>query len=151
MGYISELRKFVGHRPLMCCAAGALIFNHNNQVLLQRRSDDGLWGNPGGSMDLGESAEDTVKREILEETGLTINNLEFFHMYSGKDGYVKYPNGDEVYYVNVIYLVHDYEGEVHISDDESLELKFFDITQIPENRTELLNLIMKDYAIFSQK
>ena len=145
MGYISEIRKLVGHAPIMSCAAGALIMNEAGQVLLQRRSDDGLWGNPGGSMDLGESVEDTLQREILEETGLIIKQSHFFHLYSGKDGYVKYPNGDEVYYVNVIYIVDAYEGTVKINDNESLELKFFDVDKIPENRTDILNLIVRDF------
>ena len=144
MGYISDIRKMVGHIPLMACAAGALIMNEKGQVLLQRRSDDGNWGNPGGSMDLGETAEETLQREIFEETGLTITHANFFKMYSGKDGYVKYPNGDEVYYVNVIYIVDGYEGMVKINDNESLELKFFDIDAIPEKRTDLLNLIVRD-------
>lgn len=144
MGYISDIRKMVGHAPLMACAAGALIMNEQGQVLLQRRSDDGNWGNPGGSMDLGESAEETLQREIMEETGLTITHSKFFKMYSGKDGYVKYPNGDEVYYVNVIYIVDGYEGTVKVNDNESLELKFFDIDAIPEKRTDLLNLIVRD-------
>ena len=149
MGYISDMRKFVGHSPIMCCAAGAIIMNEERQILLQRRSDDGLWGNPGGSMDLGESIEDTLNREILEETGLEITKSHFFHLYSGKEGYVKYPNGDEVYYVNVIYIVDDYKGDIRINDEESLELRFFDIDQVPDNRTPILTSILRDFKASS--
>ena len=147
MSQISDIRKFVGHAPIMCCAAGALIFNEQGEVLLQKRSDDGTWGNPGGSLELGESTEDALKREILEETGLEIKNPKFFKLYSGKDGYVKYPNGDEVYYLNAIYTVTDYSGTLTANDGESLELKFFKLNEVPQNTTKIFGLILKDLQI----
>ena len=36
MGYIKDIRKYVGHAPLMCCAVGAIIINKKNQILLQK-------------------------------------------------------------------------------------------------------------------
>ena len=36
MGYIKDIRKYVGHAPLMCCAVGAIIVNKKNQILLQK-------------------------------------------------------------------------------------------------------------------
>jgi len=41
MGYIMNLRKVVGHRPMTC--AGVLIINEENQILLQKRKDNGQW------------------------------------------------------------------------------------------------------------
>lgn len=54
-------------------------------------------------MNLGETIYETVKREIYEETGLEINELEIFNIYSGEEQHHIYPNGDEVYYVNIIF------------------------------------------------
>ncbi len=54
MGYILELRKQVGHRPLIMTCAGVLLLNEKRELLLQKRADNGLWGYPGGSMELGE-------------------------------------------------------------------------------------------------
>ena len=42
MGYILELRRIVGQRPLIMTCAGVLIVNEKNQLLLQRRKDNGL-------------------------------------------------------------------------------------------------------------
>ena len=58
MGYILELRKQVGHRPLIMTCAGVLLLNEKRELLLQKRADNGLWGYPGGSMELGESFKD---------------------------------------------------------------------------------------------
>lgn len=70
MGYILELRKQVGHRPLIMTCAGVLLLNEKRELLLQKRADNGLWGYPGGSMELGESFKDCARREVQEETGL---------------------------------------------------------------------------------
>lgn len=145
MEYIKELRKHIGHSPIMMCACGCLIFNENNQVLLQKRSDDNLWGNPGGSMDLGETIYDTVIREIKEETNLDIKkeNLKIFNIYSGEEQHHIYPNKDEVYFVNIIFEIHKYSGDI-VSDIESKELKFFDIDKLPNNITKPFETVAID-------
>ena len=43
-----------------------------------------------------------------------------------------YPNGDEVYYTDVVYEINDFYGELK-HDGESTELRFFDIDNLPEN------------------
>ena len=145
MEYIKELRKYIGHSPIMMCACGCLIFNENNQVLLQKRSDDNLWGNPGGSMDLGETIYDTVIREIKEETNLDIKkeDLKIFNIYSGEEQHHIYPNKDEVYFVNIIFEIHKYSGDI-VSDIESKELKFFDIDKLPNNITKPFESVAGD-------
>jgi len=130
-----DMRKLVGKRPLVVCGAGCLIFNKEGRVLLQRRDDDNLWGNPGGSVDLGETIYDTVIREVLEETGLEIyeGDLELFNIYSGEDQHHIYSNGDELYGVNIVFKTNKYSGHLEARDGESKELKFFDIKDIPND------------------
>lgn len=144
MDYIQDIRKLIGNKPLITCVCGCLIFNEKGQVLLQQRSDNGLWGNPGGCMEIGESIYDTTKREILEETGLTVNDLTLFHIYSGESQHHIYPNGDEVYFVNIIFKTSTYDGQLKQMDDESLALKFFDIKDIPDEITGSFIEIKKD-------
>ena len=55
VGYVEELRKIVGHRPLILVGAVVLIINENGYVLLQRTEPYGKWGLPGGLMELSES------------------------------------------------------------------------------------------------
>ncbi|MGB7347625.1 MAG: NUDIX domain-containing protein [Pirellulaceae bacterium] len=56
-------------------AVGALIVDQQSKLLLVRRARDpgkGLWGLPGGFVDRGESVEQALAREILEETQLVM-------------------------------------------------------------------------------
>ena len=143
MDYIKEIRKRLGHDPIILCACGCLIFNEKGQVLLQKRRDNGLWGNPGGCMELGETIYETAIREIREETNLTVSNLELFHIYSGENQHYIYPNMDEVYFVNIIFKTTEYYGELK-SDRESLELKFFDLDDLPTDITKPFEVVKKD-------
>ncbi len=145
MGYIDRIRGFIGHDPILMCSCGCLIFNEKGQVLLQRRSDDDLWGNPGGSMELGETIYDTVIREIKEETDIKLKqkDLKIFNVYSGEEQHHIYPNGDEVYFVNIIFEAH-IADIVFRKDEESNELKFFNLNNIPKNVTKPFECVRQD-------
>ncbi|MET3849070.1 NUDIX domain-containing protein [Paenibacillus sp. OAE614] len=69
MDYIQHLRSMVGNEKVVMVVAGAFVFDIKNRVLMQKRSDNGQWSFPGGFMDLGESVQDTARREVYEETG----------------------------------------------------------------------------------
>ena len=134
MGYVEDLRKEVGHRPLILPGASVIVLDNENRVLLQKRnSPNKTWGLPGGLMDLGESLEETAKREVLEETGLKINDLKLVDVFSGKDYHVKLYNGDEFYIVNALYLTNKFNGRLEVDNDEGSELKFYPLDNLPDN------------------
>ena len=57
---------------------GALIFNHRNEALMiQTHKWSGKWGIPGGKIKHGETSEAALRRELIEETGLKIKDIEF--------------------------------------------------------------------------
>ena len=130
---ILDLRKVVGYRPLIQTGAGVIVVDAAGRVLLQRRSDNGCWDYAGGSMELGEEAEETARRELLEETGLTARRLELFGVFSGEDMHYVYPNGDEVYNVDIVYICRDHSGELTPQEGEVDGLRFFDADRLPEN------------------
>ena len=140
MGYIAELRKLVGHSPIIGVGATTLVFNEKNEILLNLRSDTGTWGIPGGSMELHESIRETAVRELQEEAGITAEKLELVDVLSGEDYYFEYPNGDKMCCVIVLFKVLNYNGEIKISDDESRELKFFSMNDLPdmESRAKMI-------------
>lgn len=125
MDYIGELRKLVGHRPIILVGAGVLVTDPQGRLLLTLRSDNHCWGMPGGAMEPGETFEQTAIRETREETGLEIESLRLFQVLSGPEYYYQYPNGDEVYNVSVVFETNQYHGSLDDSNDENLGLRFF--------------------------
>ncbi|MFD2612703.1 NUDIX domain-containing protein [Paenibacillus gansuensis] len=77
MGYISDVREFVGTRPIIIPGACVLVFQEQNQLLLQKRSDSHDWGTIGGALELGESLEQAAVRELYEEAGLKAKHFQF--------------------------------------------------------------------------
>ena len=129
-GYIAEMRKLVGHRTLMQCAASVICVDGEGRILLGKRTDNHLWGYAGGAIEIDERAEDCAKRELYEETGLTAEEIEFFCVNSGPETHYVYPNGDEVSNVEIVYLCRRYHGELRPQESEIEELRFFDPAEI---------------------
>ena len=129
--YIKTMRGYVGHRPIMQVGASVVIIREDGAILLQRRSDNGLWGYHGGSVELGEDTRDAAKRELFEETALTAEDLELHGVYSGKDTFYRYPNGDEVSNVDVVFLCRDWEGTLRAQAGEVEELRFVAPEDLP--------------------
>ena len=119
-------------------AAGVLV-RRGDAVLLQRRRDDDTWGLPGGGLHPGETLEQTARRELLEETGLTAGVLTLVDVYSGPEFVVSYLDGFTAYVVGATYATDDVEGEP-VADgdgdgdgDETLELRWFDGAHLPRD------------------
>lgn len=133
MSYIMDLRKEVGHRPLLQVGAGVIVIDNAGRILLQLRSDNNTWGYAGGSVEIDEKVEDAAKRELYEETGLIAEELTLFGVFSGKDLHNTYPNGDEVSNIDIVYICRHYTGEPKCQFGEVESLKFFDISDLPNN------------------
>jgi 8-oxo-dGTP pyrophosphatase MutT (NUDIX family) len=111
---------------------GVIVLDSDGRMLLERRGDCGWWGFIGGKVDPGESIVECAVREAREETGLTVEILEFVGLYSDPGTHiVTYPdNGDVVHLVDVVVTARVLSGSLTISP-ESLDLRFFAPDQIP--------------------
>jgi 8-oxo-dGTP pyrophosphatase MutT (NUDIX family) len=141
MGYIFELRKTVGHRPIISVGATILVVNEKQEILFQHRSDTLDWGLPGGSMELNETLEDVASRELQEETGLDADQFELVGVCSGPKFYFKYPNGDETHSVINLFHAKRVQGTLAMNDGESLDLQYFSRADLPtdiESRAQAL-------------
>lgn len=150
IGYPVFTRLCMGelkHRfVLLQDGAAAIILNSKNQILLQSRADRDKWGLPGGCQELGERFQDTIIREIKEETNLDVKeeDLELVDIVSGESRRNDYPNGDVVINNTVLYCIKKYSGELKW-DNESKNMKFFDIDKLPENQNDpdLIQIYLK--------
>lgn len=131
MSYLSDLRKLVGHRPLLSCGATVIVLK-GDKILLNLRSDTKTWGIPGGAMELGEKLEETAARELKEETGLEAGTLSFLTAFSGKEFYFEYSNGDQLYSVVHLFQADEISGTLSCIDRESIELEYFSLDDLPE-------------------
>lgn len=151
MDYIKDLRMAVGNRPLIICAAGVIIIDSNNKILLIKRSDDGNWCIPGGIMDVGESIQETAIREVFEETNMNIEEMKLLNVYSGKQQHHIYPNGDVVYFVNVVFFTSTYSGQLKPDGIESAEIRFYSIDDLPDNISPTNKPFIEDFKKLSSK
>lgn len=129
-GYMKEMRKLVGHRTIIQCAASIICVDEDNNILLGRRSDNHMLGYSGGSVEIDEHVEDCAKRELLEEMAIMARDLDFFCVNSGSEAHYIYPNCDEVSNIEIVYICKEWEGIPNSVDGEMTELKFYSPTEI---------------------
>ncbi len=142
MDYLLELRKYAGHRPLLMVGATLFVFDEQDRLLLLKRRDNECWGPPGGAVEPGEVVEEAAKREALEETGLELEELSLFGVFSGADQFYRYPNGDEVHNVTITYISRAQGGQVRISPEHT-DWKYFPLAEIPSEISPPIIPILK--------
>lgn len=76
-------------------------------------------------MELGESADEAVVREVREETGLEIMPVALIGVYSSPDYSITYPNGDRVQAVIIFFECRVVGGTLRPDGDEILEARYF--------------------------
>jgi 8-oxo-dGTP pyrophosphatase MutT (NUDIX family) len=106
---------------------------HGGDVLLERRSDAPVWGLIAGRVDDNETLVGALRREIHEETGLTVTAYELFGTFSDPSRIVAYPDGNVYRVVSCVYTVGVESFEPLRPSAESEELRLFP-------RAELLHL-----------
>lgn len=112
----------------------AVIFNAQRQVLLVRRNDNGLWSLPSGHLEIGETVVEAIKREIQEETGLTVDVKKLIGVYSDPVSQVfSYPSGATTHFITLSFLCCITGGCMQADYSEIAEVTFFDINHLPTN------------------
>lgn len=129
--YYALLRPHIGHEPILLPGTAACIFDKQGHILLQKRSDCGLWGLPGGAQDLGESAAQTIIREVHEETGLHVAPVRLVGIYSNPALGRILANGDQVQPIVACFEAQIVGGELHTDSPETLDLAYFALDNLP--------------------
>src|SRR5262245_56432309 len=128
--FLKKLREKVGHDLLLMPSVTAIVFNDRDEVLLQKNADTGDWRLIGGVMDPGEQPAHCAVREVKEEAGIDVKAERIVGVHTRPT--VTYPNGDRVLYVSTSFLCRARPGDPSICDDESLEMRYFPINELPE-------------------
>jgi ADP-ribose pyrophosphatase YjhB (NUDIX family) len=122
----------VAHQPQLTpkIAVNAVVFNDRRQVLLAKRTDNGLWCLPGGHVDLGETLEKACLRELFEETGLQGRVERLIGIYSDPENSLHIAQGPEWHTIRVSFLCQVVGGTI-TSSSETSEIRYFDLDQLP--------------------
>jgi 8-oxo-dGTP diphosphatase len=126
-----EIKREYPDAPLV--AVGALIIDQDKILLVKRKNEpgQGLWSIPGGVVELGERVEDAVKREVKEETGMTI---KVERLLTTIDRIVKDREGRvQFHYVIIDYLACTSKGTLRASTDaeEAKWIHLDDVKNLP--------------------
>jgi ADP-ribose pyrophosphatase YjhB (NUDIX family) len=122
----------------------AVVTSGDGRLLLQRRSDNGLWAVPGGAVEIGESVSAAIVREVLEETGLTVAIERLVGVYSEPvHQVVRYADGNVVHYIITLFACRILEGTLQTCA-ESLDLQFFDPARLPADTVAMHRMLIRD-------
>lgn len=124
--HIARLRAKVGHELLVLPSVAVLPIDEDGRVLLVRQNDFGTFGTVGGAIDEDEAPADAARREAREEIGVEVEITGLLDAIGGPQFRATYPNGDECYYVSVIYTARIPSTEqITVDDDEVSEARWF--------------------------
>ncbi|MFM9651988.1 NUDIX domain-containing protein [Streptomyces galilaeus] len=100
-------------------AASVIVVDERQRILLQRRTDNGMWALPGGAMDIGESLPDCAIRETREETGLDIEVIGIVGTYTNPRHVFAYDDGEVRQEFSICFLARPIAGEITVSGEST--------------------------------
>jgi ADP-ribose pyrophosphatase YjhB (NUDIX family) len=134
-------------------AASAIVEDLENRILLHKRSDNHLWSLPGGAMDLGESIEQTIIREVKEETGFDTKVLRCIGLYTNPRHIIEFSNGEIRQQFSICFHCKIIGGSLAVSS-ESTQVSFFTSEEIkhmdlhPAQRIRIQDFFANQQKVF---
>src|SRR5918912_3833686 len=113
-------------------AVTVVVVNDRGELLLQRRTDNDLWGLPGGAMNIGESIGQAGVREVKEKTSLDVEPTGIVGIYSDPGHIIAYADGEVRQEFSICFTARIVGGTVSVADEESTEVRFVPATEIDQ-------------------
>ncbi|WP_051951807.1 NUDIX hydrolase [Actinacidiphila yeochonensis] len=127
--FIQDIRAKAGHILLLLPGVVMVVFDGQGRVLLNLRSDNGKWALISGIPDPGEQPAEAAVREIMEETGVSAVVERVVSVFTNEP--VEYGNGDLAQYTDIVLRCRAVGGEARVNDDESLDVRWFAVDDLP--------------------
>jgi ADP-ribose pyrophosphatase YjhB (NUDIX family) len=133
--FILDLRAHVGHEALWLPGVTGVVLGDDGRVLLVRRADNDLWTLVTGCLEPGEQPAVGVLREVLEETAVTAVAERIVSVCS---------NSDKVHWLDVTVLCRAVGGTARVNDDESVDVGWFKLDEVPASLPGRHRLCIQD-------
>ncbi len=130
--YIRNLRAKLGTQLVLLPGVAAVIQDDEGRLLLQEKSSGEGWSLPAGGIEPGETPQQAIAREVLEETGLTVRSLDLLGVFGGAEFRYTYPHGDQVEYVVALFRCEVGDEPGSPTDPETRSLKFTARAEMPK-------------------
>lgn len=130
--YLGQLRQLIGKLKIFAIAARAIIQDEDGRILLVRRSDNGVWVMPAGSIELEESILDCVKREVFEETGLKVLSAYPITIYSEPRFSFVTAYGDPYQMFTTVFVIDEWSDDLQTKTNETTNARFFALDNLPD-------------------
>jgi 8-oxo-dGTP pyrophosphatase MutT (NUDIX family) len=126
------LRKNVASSLVLSPSVAAVIHDHEGRLLLQEKSSGEAWSLPAGGIELGESPQEAIIREVMEETGYAVRIQGIVSVFGGWEFRYAYPSGDRVEYIVTLFQCKIIGGSGVPTDSETKSIKYFGRHEMPE-------------------
>jgi len=98
-------------------AVTAFVRDEAGRLLLIRRTDNDLYAIPGGALELGETLTQTVRREVMEETGIAVKVTGLIGIYSDPDHVIEFTDGEVRQEFSICFRADPTSGDLRTSDE----------------------------------
>lgn len=122
--YCNHCKRIIYRNPVPVVVI--TIFNKNHEVLLVRRKEEpgkGMWALPSGFLEIDEEPSDAAKRELLEETGITADELKLLNVFHQKS---------ERYKSVTVIVYMGFSDKNPEAGDDAEDARFFPPSSLPE-------------------
>lgn len=150
--YVGRLREKVGNMRVILPGSTIIVENEKGEILTTKKKNDDTVYFVGGLVEDDESLYQCAVRECKEETGLDIKNLIPVGYFDRPENVITLENGHECFFHSMLFYCKDFEGELHIPEDEEdiVSTKWQKIEDVESSFDEEGGMFWKAYKKFKE-